>query len=75
MRTWSGVMAFTDDLWPIVGPVPGVPGYFTCVVSTGFTLGPLMARRLAGHLAARPGAPSPIPPTHLPDRPVAVAKP
>ena len=27
VRTWSGVMAFTDDLAPIVGESARVPGY------------------------------------------------
>lgn len=65
LRTWSGVMAFTDDLAPVVGELRAVPGYHACVVTTGFTLGPLMARRLAESMT---GAASPIPTAHLPDR-------
>ena len=64
VRTWSGVMAFTDDFTPIVGESRGVPGYFTCVATTGFTLGPLMARLLAEHMTA--GAP--LPPEFSVDR-------
>jgi glycine/D-amino acid oxidase-like deaminating enzyme len=67
VRTWSGVMAFTDDLSPIVGESRALPGYFTCVATTGFTLGPLMARMLAEQMA-RPRGPSPLPPDFAPDR-------
>jgi glycine/D-amino acid oxidase-like deaminating enzyme len=67
---WSGVIAFTDDLLPIVGEVTRVPGYYVCLASTGFTLGPVIARMLAGHLAGQPaGAPArPLPPEYAPDR-------
>jgi glycine/D-amino acid oxidase-like deaminating enzyme len=64
IRTWSGVMAFTEDFTPIVGESRSVPGYFTCVATTGFTLGPLMARLLADHITA--GAP--LPPEFATDR-------
>ena len=51
VRTWSGVMAFTNDLAPIVGESPRLPGYHTLMATTGFTLGPLMARLLAETMA------------------------
>ena len=51
VRTWSGVMAFTDDLAPIVGESPRLPGYHTLIATTGFTLSPLMARLLAETMA------------------------
>lgn len=47
VRTWSGVCAFTDDLMPIAGESPEIPGYHALVATTGFTLAPLLARRLA----------------------------
>lgn len=47
VRTWSGVIVFTDDFAPVVGESHAVPGFFACVASTGFTFGPLYARRLA----------------------------
>ena len=47
MRTWSGVIVFTDDFSPIVGESDLVPGFFACVSSTGFTFSPLFARQLA----------------------------
>jgi sarcosine oxidase, subunit beta len=67
LRTWSGAIAFTDDLEPLVGASRRVPGYFTCMATTGFTLGPLMARMLAETLA-HPRARSPLPDHFAPDR-------
>ena len=67
LRTWSGALAFTDDLEPLVGASRRQPGYFTCMATTGFTLGPLMARLLAETLA-NPGSRSPIPAHFAPDR-------
>ncbi len=67
LRTWSGPLAFTADLSPLVGESRRVPGYFTCMATTGFTLGPLMARMLAETLAD-PAAPSPLPDDFAPDR-------
>ena len=51
VRTWSGVMAFTDDLAPIVGESARLAGYHTLIATTGFTLSPLMARLLAESMA------------------------
>lgn len=66
IHMWTGVIAFTDDLNPILGEFRSMPGYFVCVASTGFTLGPLVARQMARHLV-EPGA-SEIPPEFAPDR-------
>jgi glycine/D-amino acid oxidase-like deaminating enzyme len=63
---WTGVIAFTDDLNPILGEFHSMPGYFVCVASTGFTLGPLVARQIAGHLVERGS--SEILPEFSPDR-------
>jgi glycine/D-amino acid oxidase-like deaminating enzyme len=52
VRTWSGVMAFTDDLAPIVGESARLPGFHTLIATTGFTLSPLMAQLLAEELAS-----------------------
>lgn len=68
VRTWSGALAFTDDLSPLVGESRQVPGYFTCMATTGFTLGPLMARMLAETIAS-PEKPSELPDDFAPDRP------
>ena len=51
VRTWSGVMAFTDDLAPIAGESQRVPGFHTLIATTGFTLSPLLAQLLAQSLA------------------------
>lgn len=55
VRTWSGVMAFTDDLAPIVGESGRVPGFYTLIATTGFTLSPLMAQLLAESMATGRG--------------------
>lgn len=65
VRTWSGVMAFTDDLAPIVGESRRVPGFHTLIATTGFTLAPLMAQLLAEELATGHGK---IPPDYAVDR-------
>ena len=64
VRMWTGVMAFTDDLQPVVGELSSLPGCYTCIATTGFTLGPLIARLLAGKIAR--GAP--LPPEFAPER-------
>jgi glycine/D-amino acid oxidase-like deaminating enzyme len=66
VRMWTGVMAFTDDLSPIVGESSAVPGYFTCIATTGFTLSPLMAKLLAEQMASPEGRR--LPPEYSPDR-------
>lgn len=66
VRTWSGVMAFTDDLAPVVGESSRVPGYHTLVATTGFTLSPLLARLLAETMASGRNT---IPPMFSVDRP------
>lgn len=67
VRMWTGVMAFTDDLSPIVGESARLPGYFTCVATTGFTLSPLTARMLAEHMSSPAGGRE-LPPEYAPDR-------
>jgi glycine/D-amino acid oxidase-like deaminating enzyme len=66
VRTWSGVMAFTDDLAPIVGETARLRGYHLLIATTGFTLGPLMARLLAEQLASPD--PRPLPQAFSADR-------
>jgi glycine/D-amino acid oxidase-like deaminating enzyme len=65
VRTWTGVMAFTDDLAPIVGESQRVPGFHTLIATTGFTLSPLMAQLLAEEMAT---GRSTIPPEYGVDR-------
>jgi sarcosine oxidase, subunit beta len=64
IRTWTGVLAFTDDLSPIVGESRRVPGYHICLATTGFTLSPLLARQLAEHMTAG----NALAPEYSPDR-------
>jgi glycine/D-amino acid oxidase-like deaminating enzyme len=64
VRMWTGVMAFTDDLQPVVGEVASLPGYFTFIATTGFTLSPLIARMLAAHMSGH----ATLPPEYSPDR-------
>jgi glycine/D-amino acid oxidase-like deaminating enzyme len=64
VRMWTGVMAFTDDLQPVVGEVPSLPGYFVCIATTGFTLSPMIARMLAANIAHG----EPLPPEYGPVR-------
>ena len=53
IRTWGGVNAKTDGM-PVLGEVPGVPGFF-CAVSgdAGYTLGPYCAQLLAELMTGR----------------------
>ncbi len=62
VRTWSGVIVFTNDFSPIVGESQLVPGFFACVSSTGFTFSPLFARQLAERMI------DPVPGTGFPHR-------
>lgn len=64
VRMWTGVMAFTDDLQPVVGEVASLPGYFTCIATTGFTLSPMIAKMLAAHIVRG----EPLPVDYAPDR-------
>lgn len=56
VRTWSGVIAFTDDYSPIAGESVQVPGYYACVASTGFTFSPIYARQIAEMILDPAGA-------------------
>jgi glycine/D-amino acid oxidase-like deaminating enzyme len=68
IHMWTGVIAFTDDLLPVVGEVRQLPGYYVCLASTGFTLGPIIARMLAEHMtgSARPELPAEYAPDRVP---------
>jgi glycine/D-amino acid oxidase-like deaminating enzyme len=58
LRTWSGVIAWTDDVSPLLGESE-VPGLYTIVVgSSGYTLSPLFARMLAEQIVS--GTPLPL---------------
>ena len=72
MHMWTGVIAFTDDLLPVVGAFGRLPGYYLCLASTGFTLGPIIARMLAEHLAG--GSRHELPAEYAPDRVPALSR-
>jgi glycine/D-amino acid oxidase-like deaminating enzyme len=67
VRTWSGVIVFTDDFSPVVGESALVPGFHACVSSTGFTFSPLLARQLAEQMVS-PASSSPFPERYSLDR-------
>jgi glycine/D-amino acid oxidase-like deaminating enzyme len=68
VRTWSGVIVFTDDFSPVVGESQLVPGFHACVSSTGFTFSPIFARQLAEQMTAAPRSASPFPDLYSLDR-------
>jgi glycine/D-amino acid oxidase-like deaminating enzyme len=43
LRAWAAMNVDIDGA-PILGPVPGVPGFFNAVTSNGYTLAPIVAR-------------------------------
>ncbi|TDV33611.1 glycine/D-amino acid oxidase-like deaminating enzyme [Paraburkholderia caballeronis] len=58
VRTWAAVVNGTDDWKPILGEVPGVPGFFVNFFPwMGFTAGPAVARIVASLVQ---GAPAPF---------------
>ncbi|MDO8209021.1 FAD-binding oxidoreductase [Conexibacter sp. CPCC 206217] len=71
LRTWSGVIAWTPDVAPLLGESRRTPGLWTIVAgSSGYTMSPLFARMLAESMSA-PGSKSPLPAEYSPDRPPA----
>ena len=60
IRIWAG-MNVNIDRAPILGEVPGRPGFYNCVSSNGYTLAPVLARltveMLAGLQTSLPVAP------------------
>ena len=48
LRTWSAAVSGSDDWKPVLGKVPGIPGFFMNAVPwLGFTAGPMAARAVA----------------------------
>jgi len=43
LRAWAAMNVDIDGA-PILGPVPGLPGFFNAVTSNGYTLAPIVAR-------------------------------
>jgi glycine/D-amino acid oxidase-like deaminating enzyme len=52
-----GVRPMPEDGHPIVGPVPGLEGFYVVVTHSGITLGPLLGRMVAGEVLG--GSPEP----------------
>lgn len=46
LRSWAGMNVNIDGA-PIVGEAPGLPGFYNCVTSNGYTLAPAVARLTA----------------------------
>ena len=46
VRCWAGMNVNIDGA-PIIGEVPGVPGFYNAVTSNGYTLAPITARLVA----------------------------
>ena len=65
IRIWAG-MNVNIDRAPILGEVPGRPGFYNCVSSNGYTLGPVLARLTAEMIAGRS--------TSLPVEPYSVSR-
>lgn len=53
LRMWAGPLAATPDEMPVIGQVPGWPGYFLAGGTYAFTLAPLWARCLAALIDGR----------------------
>lgn len=53
VRIWAG-MNVNIDRAPILGEVPGLPGFYNCVSSNGFTLAPVLSLLTAEMIAGRP---------------------
>lgn len=53
LRMWAGPLAATPDEMPVIGAVPGWPGYFLAGGTYAFTLAPLWARCLAALIEGR----------------------
>jgi glycine/D-amino acid oxidase-like deaminating enzyme len=52
VRIWAG-MNVNIDRAPILGEVPGLPGFYNCVSSNGYTLAPVLSRLTAELIAGR----------------------
>ena len=60
IRIWAG-MNINIDRAPILGEAPGLPGFYNCVSSNGYTLAPVLSRltveMLSGRQTSLPVAP------------------
>jgi sarcosine oxidase, subunit beta len=53
LRMWAGPLAATPDEMPVIGAVPGWPGYFVAGGTYAFTFAPLWARCLTALIEGR----------------------
>ena len=60
VRAWAAMNIDIDGA-PILGGVPGLPGFFNCVTSNGYTLAPIVARMTADLLLHGRTDPDPTP--------------
>lgn len=51
-----GIRALPADGYPLVGPTPGVNGYYTVVTHSGVTLSPLLARLVTQEILGTPAS-------------------
>ena len=52
LRGWAAMNVNLDGA-PLVGQVPGIPGFFNAVTSNGYTLGPIVGRLTASLVVGR----------------------
>jgi glycine/D-amino acid oxidase-like deaminating enzyme len=46
VRSWTGINTAIDRA-PLLGDVPGLPGFFNAITANGYTLGPIAGRLTA----------------------------
>jgi glycine/D-amino acid oxidase-like deaminating enzyme len=61
-----GVRPMPPDGHPILGPLPGLAGFYTAVTHSGVTLGPLLGRLIAAEILT--GTPEPRLAPYRPER-------
>jgi glycine/D-amino acid oxidase-like deaminating enzyme len=47
LRTWGGISGSGRSYVPLIGEIPGTPGFFALLGGAGFTYGPLLGRLMA----------------------------
>jgi glycine/D-amino acid oxidase-like deaminating enzyme len=50
LRAWTGINPAIDRA-PLLGEVPGLPGFFNVVTANGYTLGPIVGQMTAAAVA------------------------
>ncbi len=57
IRAWNGLAPEVDRA-PLLGEIPGLPGFFTVVTSNGYTLAPIVGRMTADAVLGRAAIPA-----------------